>query len=604
MPRLTAVKKLLCAVTIGAITMFANAADKPAEPEGKVLLEKFASAYSAMDAKALEPLVSKPMLEQCKELFHQYRKAHQKPELTVVYSGEKAEKDTVVLTAAATLKVNGKDVYASQQTVYTLKDKCIAQIQQQQEAAPKAKAAPSKQQTRSFWDAVRLSDAVGVITVENKAVEAGAQNGGLSSVTTGSPQSGTTAIASSVKTLLSGEPITGEAVKLPKWAGHQLKPGRHLLPLAKVGNNLEAFGMGYEVPALPADSDKIFTEILIQYKQLTPEKENEFLKNLLLDAKCKSLHYAALRKIAMSGEFNRKLNAPELESWHKVYLASSDDLMLKNGLLNQLGSKNFDPNAPLFLEALEDKQLSAMVGGLYMRHDKAAFTARMLQYLDDPVKREIALANSFALAGNPEYVAKAMKFFDPNDKKLFMLFIPVLTAKDNKAGKETIAKFLKESDPKQDFNIRMMLFSMIWRNNDPAYIAATKAFLSDAGKNEMLRKSPAYPAALGYLCKNNDLDGMKMLLKYLDSTKLGSSEEMMLRNLMFSQRTGLETMRQPIGRPTAGRQPGAMNLRNQQQSDSISPAVSSIDSLRRDLEAKIKSAESIQQNSKDNIKSN
>ena len=593
-------KKLCALLTLGlvplrgmslwliAAAMFVNAADKPAEPEGKTLLEKYAAAYSAMDAKALEPLVSKPMLEQCKEQFHQYRKNHQKPELTVVYSGEKAEKDTVVLTAAATLKINGKDVYASQQTVYTLKDKCIAQIQQQQDAIKQTKAAPSKQQINSFWDAVRLADAIGIVTVENKAVEAGKEKSEA-------------AVTSSVKTLLSGEVVTGEAVKLPKWAIFQLKPGRHLLPLTKVDNNFEAFGMGYEVPAITQDSDKAFADMFLQYKQLAPEKENEFLKSLLLDAKFKSLNYAALRKIAMSGEFKRKLNALELMFWQKVCQAQGDDIMFKSALISALGNKSFDPDAPVFLEALEDKQLSGIVGGLYMRHDKTAFTAKMLQYLDDPAKREIALKNSFVLVNNPEYVVKAMKYFDQNDKKLFPAFIPVLTAKDNKAGKEAIAKFLKESDPKQDFNNRMMLFAMIWRNNDPAYIAETKALLTAA--DEMLLKSPAYPTALGYLYRNNDLDGMKMLLKYLDSVKPGTREEMMVRNLMFSLRIKPEAMRQPIG-PTASRQPGAMNLRNQPLSGSNSPAVSSVDTLRRDLEAKIKGTEYIQQNPKDNIKSN
>ncbi len=622
--------RFLCAVTICALTVFANAADKPAETKYQTLLEKFAAAYSAMDAKALEPLVSKQILDQCKEQFHQYRKTHQQPELTI--TGEKPEKDASIL-ASVTLKVNGKDVYANQQTTYILKDNRIAQIQQQrQEAVPQAKVVPSKQQTNSFWDAVRLADAIGIITVENKAIEAGSPNGGLASVTTGSPQekpqsrqsaplqekSETAAVICSVKTLLGGEPITGEAVKLPKWTFFQLKPGRHLLPLTKSGNNFEAFGMAYEIPVLSADNDKLFADTLTQYKQLAPEKENEFLKNLLLDAKFKSLHYAALRKIAMSGEFNKKLDVAGLEFWHKVCQAQGVDLMIKNALFNQLGSKNFDPNAPLFLTALEDKQLSSMVGGLYMRHDKAAFTAKMLQYLDDPAKREIAVINSFALAGNPEYVAKAMKYFDPNDKKQFMLFIPVLAAKDNQAGKEAVAKFLKESDPKKDFNTRVILFTMLWRNNDPAYIAETKAFLAAEAKNEMLLKSPEYMTALGYLYKNNDVDGMKMLLKYLDSVKPGSPEEMMLRGLIFSLRIKpLATP--PNGVPqlagsaaTVATVPATATVVSGKSGDAVSrnqplsgnSAAGLVGALRRDLEAKIKVAENIQQNPKDNIKNN
>ena len=99
--------RFLCAVTICALTVFANAADKPAETKYQTLLEKFAAAYSAMDAKALEPLVSKQILDQCKEQFHQYRKTHQQPELTI--TGEKPEKDASIL-ASVTLKVNGKDV--------------------------------------------------------------------------------------------------------------------------------------------------------------------------------------------------------------------------------------------------------------------------------------------------------------------------------------------------------------------------------------------------------------------------------------------------------------------------------------------------------------
>jgi hypothetical protein len=368
---------------------------------------------------------------------------------------------------------------------------------------------------------------------------------------------------------------------------------------------------------MSADSDKAFAEMFTQYKQLAPEKENAFLKNLLLDAKFKKLHYAALRKIAMSGEFNRKLDAQELALWHKVYQTQGDNLSFKNTLLSQLGSKNFDPNAPLFLDALEDKQLSGMVGGLFMRHDKTAFTAKMLQYLDDPAKREIALRNASYFTANPEYVAKAMKYFDQNDKKLFIAFIPVLTAKDNQAGKEAIAKFLKESDPKKDFNTRLMLFLMIWRGNDPAYTAETKAFL--AADDEMLRKSPAYPAALGYLYRNNDLDGMKMLRKYLDSVKPNSRKEVMLRNLMFNLRTKPEPMRNG-GLSSVATVPkaGLNGARPSKNNLSAAPGglssvatvpgratvASPIDVLRRDLEARIKAAGNIQQNPKDNIKSN
>lgn len=545
--------------------MIGTAADngKPADAEFKVLLEKYAAAYSAMDAKTLEPLVSKQLLEKSKEQFHQYRKAHQKPELTIIYS---KQKDDAVLEASATLKVGGKDVYANQPTIYTLQGGRITGVQQQESAA-QSPAVPSKRETESFWDAVRVADAIGIIAVESKTAETGKEKAG-------------TSVTGSVKTLLSGEPVTGEEIKLPQWVTFQLKPGRHLLPLAKSGNNFEVFGMGYEVPVIPADSDKLFADIFNQYKQLPAEKENEFLKNLLLDTKLKALHYSALRNISMSGEFKRKLNSQELESWHKIYLAQGDDLTLKSALIRQLSNKNFDPASPFFLAVLEDKQLSGMVGGLFMRHDPAAFAAKMLQYLDEPAKREIALRNAFSLVSNPEYVAKAMKYFDPNDKQLFMAFIPVLTAKDNQAGKEIIAKFLKESDLKKDFISRIQLFMVIWRNNDSAYIAETKTFLAANEINEMLRKSPAYPVALSYLYKNNDLDGMKMLLKYLESIKPGSSEEMLLQNLSLSLRIKSEAPRQ--------------------SSDTI--AGTPFDILRHDLETKIKASEKNQQNSKDNIK--
>ncbi len=53
--KLIILKRFLCAATL-ALTMLATAADKPADAEFKALLEKYAAAYSAMDAKALEPL--------------------------------------------------------------------------------------------------------------------------------------------------------------------------------------------------------------------------------------------------------------------------------------------------------------------------------------------------------------------------------------------------------------------------------------------------------------------------------------------------------------------------------------------------------------------
>jgi hypothetical protein len=415
-------------------------------------------------------------------------------------------------------------------------------------------------------------------------------------VTAAPPQPGATAAAGAIKILLTGEAVTGNEIELPKWAIYQLKPGRMLLPLKKSGSSYEAFGAGYEIPALPQGNEKLFADVFNQYKQLAPEKENDFLKNLLLDSKFKMLQFPALRKIIVAGEFSRKLNAAELEYWHKFYLTLGDDMALKSTLLNNLSSQNFDANSPLFLAALEDRQVSGIAGRLFMRQDKTVFTAKMMQFLEEPAKREIALRNAAALSGNPEFVAKAMKYFDPNDNKMFVIYVPLLTAKNNPAGKEFIIKFLEESDREKDFSARFMLMATIWRSNNSDYVNETKSFITAEENNTKLMKSPAYLFALGYLYRNNDLDGMKMLLKYLDSVKPGSREEMMLRNLISNLR--IRVVSAPVAASGSAVAAPLKPEKIQRSATRITP----VELLRRHLELTITNSENIQQNTTSNAK--
>jgi hypothetical protein len=231
-----------------------------------------------------------------------------------------------------------------------------------------------------------------------------------------------------------------------------------------------------------------------------------------------------------------------------------------------------------------------------MRQDKTVFTAKMMQFLEEPAKREIALRNAAALSGNPEFVAKAMKYFDPNDNKMFVIYVPLLTAKNNPAGKEFIIKFLEESDREKDFSARFMLMATIWRSNNSDYVNETKSFITAEENNTKLMKSPAYLFALGYLYRNNDLDGMKMLLKYLDSVKPGSREEMMLRNLISNLR--IRVVSAPVAASGSAVAAPLKPEKIQRSATRITP----VELLRRHLELTITNSENIQQNTTSNAK--
>ncbi|MHB9138348.1 MAG: hypothetical protein ACYC4Q_02975, partial [Victivallaceae bacterium] len=191
--------------------------------------------------------------------------------------------------------------------------------------------------------------------------------------------------------------------------------------------------------------------------------------------------------------------------------------VFKRHLLMALSGSNFLESKALFIEALQDPELNSIVSSIYSRKDKKAFEALMLKWLDDPKLRQYALQNSELLSGNPQYVAAAMKIFDPKAKDTANLkyFMPVLCATDDSKGDKFIKSFLTEAVNPDDLVLYQKAFEAICRYKPTAYPDEIKTFLSNHKKNELLMKSTVYPMALYCLCKSNDPAGYKSALEYI-----------------------------------------------------------------------------------------
>ncbi len=460
----------------------------PAAADCKAILEKFVQAYSALDDKALTALADKPeIIAATLKEMQEFKQSGMTPVLTIMPLQTRTEKEITAIDALVSLSVKDKYLYRNGPALYMFKDGKLAGIKKNFNPAF----------VSSFWQAVLQADKIGVLESADRAKEL------------------------KLSSLLPDEKLDGK-ITYPDWLIYQVRsPGKYLLPLKKSPDGYAVMGQYYLIPALGSTDPKKLADAFKRYRELKPEAERAFLKELLTDDPLHPgfvmLAQPCIGNLAAMGEFRNPLEPQELKYWQDIYARKTMPTIARRHLLLVLSGSNFLQSKAAFTEALQDPELSEFAGTIWSRRDKAAFEELMIKWLGDPKLCQYALQNSSSQAGNPKYVAAAMKVFDPKskDKTNLKYFMPVLCAPDNSKGEKFVKAFLNEAANPDDLVLYQKTFEAICRYNTTGYTDEIKTFLNNHKKDELLLKSTVYPMALYCLCKSNDPAGYKGALGHI-----------------------------------------------------------------------------------------
>lgn len=450
----------------------------------KAVLEKFAQAYSALDDKALTALADKPeTISATLKEMQEFKQAGTMPVLTITPWQTRTEKEITAINALVSLSVKDKYLYRNGPALYMFKDGKLAGIKKNFNPAF----------VSSFWQAVLQADKIGVLESADRAKEL------------------------KLSLLLPDEKLDGK-ITYPDWLIYQVRsPGKYLVPLKKSPDGYAVMGQYYLIPALGSTDPKKLADAFKRYRELKPEAERAFLKELLMDDPFAMLAQPCIGNLAAMGEFRNPLEPQELKYWQDIYARKTIPTIARRHLLLVLSSSNFLQSKATFAEALQDPELSEFAGSIWSRKDKTAFEELMIKWLGDPKLCQYALQNSSSLSGNPKYVTAAMKVFDPKnkDKTNLKYFMPVLCAPDNSKGEKFVKTFLNEAANPDDLVLYQKTLEAICRHNPTGYTDEIKTFLNNHKKDELLLKSTVYPMALYCLCKSNDPAGYKAALDHI-----------------------------------------------------------------------------------------
>ena len=335
----------------------------------KAVMEKFVQAYSALDDKTITALADKPetIAATLKEM-QEFKKSGMTPVLTITRQQTRSEKELTAIDALVSLSVKDKYLYRNGPALYMFKDGKLTGIKKNFNPAF----------VSSFWQAVLQADKIGVLESADRAKEL------------------------KLTSLLPDEKLDGK-ISYPDWLIYQVRsPGKYLLPLKKSPDGYAVMGQYYLIPALVSTDPKKLAEAFKRYRELKPEAERSFLKELLADNAFAMLAQPCIGNLSAMGEFRNPLEPQELKYWQDIYARKTMPTVARRHLLLVLSASNFLQSKAIFTEALQDPELSEFAGSIWTRRDKAAFEELMIKWLGDPKLCQYALQNSVSLAGNPK----------------------------------------------------------------------------------------------------------------------------------------------------------------------------------------------------------
>ena len=328
-----------------------------------------------------------------------------------------------------------------------------------------------------------------------------------------------------INEFLSGEKCDAK-INFPNWVIWQVrKDGEYLLPITKQQSNHVITGDKYIIPSIKDKDKEFFVGLLSDYKFYSQNNEKAFLKKVIID-QFSFITFVSIRRLSGLGEFKKVMPKKDCNFWAHVFCRKNTDVKTKRYLLYELSLKNFLNCIAVYESALKDPRLSRMAGSIFVRKDKKSFEKLMLTWLDNDKFRNYALANSQNMLKNRGFVSKAIKYFDPNDKKNLRNFIPLLCVSPTAKAQKFIKDFLCNSKSSKDFMLQFAMINNINRVKSKDYTKELKVFLRNHQKDPFIIKGAAYPAILASLCRAEDMEGYKLTLAYMDKLRPESKQAM------------------------------------------------------------------------------
>lgn len=478
-------KKLLIANFLLLTFMSSFADDLKSE---RAILKNYESACNKMNIKELQGKVSKHLYLKLRREFHGFRKSHLKPEYNVAFLSGKlsSNKKMKIIYALRSLKVNGKYDYRNERYQFIIKEGVIESVNK------------ASDQGENFWDAAFKAKTYAVISRSDKQ----------------KPE------VSLIEILGGSKPP--KDLKFSSLMAYQMMPGKkYLCPLVETKGALEAERGNFEPIEFSTKNSQKILKAIDDYKTVSSLDEKAFLRKILSQKTLSPLWGASIRRLAECCEFEKQMSDEQLDFWKKFLFEKSLSLRNKIFILENLASHNFEKARSIYDSALKDSSLTSTAAFIYARYDKKAFAEKMLAWLGNPRERNFALKNAALLVNNKAFVSKAMKYFNPNDKKSLSSFISVLIADNSPESQKIIKSILIQG--KNPF-LCSSIINAIWKNGDSAYSHAVLSYLKKNKPKNRFDMSRDY--ALAYLLRVKNKEGIKILYGNLKSQEKDKNSRM------------------------------------------------------------------------------
>lgn len=457
------------------------------ETDYKKFMEGYAKAYSSMDSKQLEDYVSKKLIAKLKWEFHEFRKAHQKPQLTLKNIVKKGN----TITCNATLIVGGKTKYKNKAMSFVLQGSEIQSYKEDRRVAKRK--VHGRASARDFWSAAKQAEAFALVKIERYK-------------------------SSKFEKLLPlPKDYDNEQVKLSKWIQYYIpKSGQYLVPVYKNKAVYNIVGYGYRFPAYNPKTVDAFLKQWKEFKALDKNKEAGSLKKIIADKSSPEMIQSAIARLAVTGYFKTKLSKQDIVLWEKLIFDEKQPRELVSHLIYLLSKDNFAVAKPILERALKDEKLTTMAAPPLARRGRKTFAKLMLEWLKDDKMRKLALRNSFMFIKNKDFVEAAMKYFKNSGVEEVKQYMLVLLAKDNAKGNAVIREILKRQAEEYK-KLIPQIYMIIIRTNNPAWINEIISLAQQ--KEEKGFYTRLKPMAMAYLCKHKNKKGLELTKKYLEFIK-------------------------------------------------------------------------------------
>ena len=459
--------------------------------KSKKILENYAKAFSSLDLKAMNEIIASRLYTRYRNMFHDYRKNKIKPNLTLQYISEKRHKEYAQIRALASLQVNGRYRFHNVEALVDARNGIIMRM------AISAKYI-------GFTDFWAAADNVGIFGIVSRNKDKTSKKHSII-----------------LHGMLDGSKPEFESIEGTSYLSSYMKANRqYIIPLVKLQKSYAFAGTSYPLPEYHQESAKLLLGYLVLARMCPPGKSLYMLKSVLGKTELSYTWRGVIKRIAEMGIFNQPLDEKNISFWTTQYDKKETDWALKNQLLSLFAIKNFKSFRQLFEAALKNENTTFAAAMVFARYDRKYLESKIWEFLKDNKTNILAVRNSRFMLRDQDFVNALMSTIkNMPDFKQLPLYMPILTASNNKIGNDYIMKLLStEKDPRKKGFIVMS----VCRSDNPVFGKYVLDFVKE--KTEDKKKDLHYeyilkPMALSYLCGIENKEAIAIALKNLKSIK-------------------------------------------------------------------------------------